>query len=146
MTTATSRLHSPTAGCSVPTSTGPTRRNLSLNSVTGDSIGRGGKVLGGSSSINAMIYIRGHASIYDLWGEEAGSDWSFAELLRYFCRAEDQERGEDPWHGIGGPIRVADPRSPNPLSQAFVSACQELGFPRIPISTVRGKTERACTK
>jgi choline dehydrogenase len=91
-----------------------------------------GKVLGGSSSINAMIYIRGHASIYDQWGEEAGSDWSFSELLRYFCRAEDQERGEDPWHGVGGPIRVADPRSPNPLSQAFVSACQELGFPRNP--------------
>ena len=89
-----------------------------------------GKVLGGSSSLNAMIYIRGHSRVYDQWGDQVGREWSFGELLPYFRRAEDQQRGADAFHGVGGPLSVADQRSPNPLSLAFVEACTELGFPR----------------
>ncbi|MFV2114124.1 GMC family oxidoreductase [Micromonospora sp. LOL_025] len=84
-----------------------------------------GRVLGGTSSINTMIYIRGHRSDFDGWNQPG---WSFDELLPYFKRSEDNERGESAYHGAGGPLRVSDGRSRNPMSAAFVAAAQEAGF------------------
>lgn len=88
-----------------------------------------GKVLGGSSSINAMIYARGHASDYDAWAAEGNPGWSFAEVLPYFKRAEHNERGADDWHGSGGPLNVMDLRSPNPVLPDFVEAGRQAGHP-----------------
>lgn len=88
-----------------------------------------GKVLGGSSSSNAMCYIRGHAADYDGWAAQGCTGWSFQEVLPYFRRAEHQERGEDSYHGVGGPLNVADLRTPNVLSKAFVEAGVQAGFP-----------------
>ena len=89
-----------------------------------------GKVLGGSSSLNAMIYIRGHGAVYDSWEEAGNEGWEYTDLLPYFKRAEHQERGESEHHAVGGPLNVADLRDPNPLSTAFVEACAEIGLPR----------------
>ncbi len=88
-----------------------------------------GKVLGGSSSINAMIYARGHRQDYDAWAAEGNPGWSFAEVLPYFKRAEHNERGADDWHGTGGPLNVMDLRSPNPVLPDFVEAGRQAGFP-----------------
>ncbi|HIK33205.1 MAG TPA: choline dehydrogenase [Oscillatoriales cyanobacterium M59_W2019_021] len=91
-----------------------------------------GKVLGGSSSLNAMIYIRGHRSNYDRWAQLGNSGWSFAEILPYFKKAERQERGASYYHGSEGLLNVADLRDINPLSRVFVEAAVELGFGRQP--------------
>jgi len=88
-----------------------------------------GKVLGGSSSINAMIYARGHAQDYDAWAAEGNPGWSFADVLPYFKRAEHNERGADDWHGTGGPLNVMDLRSPNPVLADFVKAGRQAGYP-----------------
>ncbi|HWP43023.1 MAG TPA: choline dehydrogenase [Blastocatellia bacterium] len=88
-----------------------------------------GKVLGGSSSINAMIYIRGNRRDYDRWSETCGEEWSFAKVLPYFKKSENQERGASEYHGTGGPLNVADLRYRNPLSRAFVEGCLEAGIP-----------------
>lgn len=88
-----------------------------------------GRTLGGSSSSNAMCYIRGHAKDYDAWAALGNRGWSFAEVLPYFKRSQHQERGASSWHGVGGPLNVADPRSPNKLSHVFTQACAELGVP-----------------
>lgn len=85
---------------------------------------------GGSGSINAMIYIRGHRRDYDRWAELGNEGWAFADVLPYFKRGQHQERGGSTYHGVGGPLNVADLRSPNALSHAFVAAALELGFPR----------------
>ena len=84
-----------------------------------------GKVLGGSSSINAMIYMRGNPLDYDEWGP----GWTWDELLPYFKRSEDNERGEDEFHGAGGPLPVSEGRSRNPLTQAFLDSATALGHP-----------------
>ncbi|HWD11060.1 MAG TPA: FAD-dependent oxidoreductase [Solirubrobacteraceae bacterium] len=86
-----------------------------------------GRVLGGSSSINAMVYIRGNRRDYDDWGVPG---WSWAELLPYFIKAEDNERGASPWHGTGGPLPVSEERSGNVISRAFVEAGVEAGLAR----------------
>ncbi len=88
-----------------------------------------GKVLGGSSSINAMVYIRGHRCDYDRWQSLGNAGWSFAEILPYFKKAEDQERGACEYHGVGGPLHVEDLRYINPLSRAFVAAAHQAGLP-----------------
>jgi choline dehydrogenase len=88
-----------------------------------------GKVLGGSSSINAMIYIRGNPADYDGWRELGNPGWGFADVLPYFKESEDQERGASELHGTGGPIHVADPRCVNPLTRAFLAAASEVGIP-----------------
>lgn len=88
-----------------------------------------GKMLGGSSSMNAMIYIRGHHGDYGRWRDLGNEGWGFADVLPYFKKAEHQERGASEYHGTGGPLNVADQRSINPLSRAFVAAGGELGFP-----------------
>lgn len=89
-----------------------------------------GKVLGGCSSINAMIYIRGNRADYDGWAAAGATGWSYDEVLPYFLRAEDNERGADAHHGTGGPLRVSDSRSAHPLAAAFVEAAVRAGHPR----------------
>jgi choline dehydrogenase len=89
-----------------------------------------GKVLGGSSSINGLLYIRGQPADFDHWRQLGNSGWSFDDVLPYFRRAEDQERGEDALHGIGGPLAVSNVCEPHPLCEAFIEAAQQAGFPR----------------
>jgi choline dehydrogenase len=86
-----------------------------------------GRTLGGSSSMNAMVYIRGNRLDYDGWGIPG---WSYDDLLPYFKRAEDNERGEDLFHGVGGPLPVSESRSKNVMCSAFVDAAVEAGLPR----------------
>jgi choline dehydrogenase len=87
-----------------------------------------GKMLGGSSAMNAMIYIRGNPLDYDAWAASGARAWSYAEVLPFFLKAEDQCRGKSPAHGVGGPLRVEDLRTVNPMSHAFVAACQQIGM------------------
>lgn len=91
-----------------------------------------GKTLGGSSSINAMIYMRGHRSDYDHWAALGNEGWSYADVLPYFKRSEHNERGADEYHAVGGPLNVADLRSPHAASHAFVEAGAQAGFPLTP--------------
>ncbi len=88
-----------------------------------------GRVLGGSSSVNAMIYIRGTAADYGRWEEAGATGWSYRDVLPYFKRAEDQERGESEYHGTGGPLSVSDLRYKNPLSDMFIDASLALDLP-----------------
>jgi len=87
-----------------------------------------GKVLGGSSAINAMIYVRGNRADYDYWRELGNPGWGFVEVLPYFKKSENQERGASEYHGVGGPVNVADPRYVNPLTRAFLAAANEIGI------------------
>ena len=89
-----------------------------------------GKVLGGSSSINGLLYIRGQAEDFDHWRQLGNAGWSFTDVLPYFRRAEDQERGEDELHGVGGPLAVRDVSEGHPLCDAFIDACEQAGLPR----------------
>ncbi|QIZ76858.1 GMC family oxidoreductase [Ferrimonas lipolytica] len=86
-----------------------------------------GKTLGGSSSVNAMLYIRGQAEDYNGWAALGNKGWSFQEVLPYFKKAQHQERGASAFHGVGGPLNVAEPRSKHPLSQALFEAAIECG-------------------
>jgi choline dehydrogenase len=86
-----------------------------------------GRVLGGSSSINAMVYIRGNRRDYDEWGIPG---WAWDDLFPYFLKAEDNERGASAWHAVGGPLPVSDQRSGNVVSPAFVEAGVEAGLAR----------------
>jgi choline dehydrogenase len=88
-----------------------------------------GRGWGGSSSINGMIYIRGHARDYDRWRQMGCEGWSFADVLPYFKRAEANENGADEFHGDAGPLHVSNGRSANPLFRAFVQAGTEAGHP-----------------
>ncbi|TYP82901.1 GMC family oxidoreductase [Blastococcus xanthinilyticus] len=90
-----------------------------------------GKLLGGSSSINAMIYIRGARADYDEWARLTGDpSWSYEQVLPLFRRMEDNARGADGYHGVGGPLRVEDLRSPHPWTTAVVESAVATGHPR----------------
>jgi choline dehydrogenase len=89
-----------------------------------------GKVLGGSSSINGLLYVRGQHADYDHWRQLGNVGWSFADVLPYFRRAEHQERGADALHGADGPLAVSDVSEPHPLCEAFIEASEQTGFPR----------------
>jgi choline dehydrogenase-like flavoprotein len=86
-----------------------------------------GKMLGGSSSMNAMIYIRGNPADYDQWAAGGAAGWGWPEVLPYFLRAEDNERGASDLHGAGGPLTVSDGRSRHALMDAFLEAAQQAG-------------------
>ena len=101
-----------------------------------------GKMLGGSSSINAMVYIRGQAADYDCWRQLGNAGWSYAEILPFFKKAEHNERLHDDFHGGGGPLNVAERPYTNPLSHAFVAAAQEAGIPLNP--DFNGATQHGC--
>ena len=79
-----------------------------------------GKVLGGSSSINGLLYVRGQHEDYDRWRQRGNAGWGYDDVLPYFKKAENQQRGADKYHGVGGPLPVSDWRHPDPLSEAFV--------------------------
>ena len=105
-----------------------------------------GKVLGGSSSINGMVYIRGQAEDFDHWRQLGNAGWSFDDVLPYFKRSEHQTRGADAFHGTGGPLCVSDvptaTRSAKPLS----TARWRWAFPATTISTARARTASATTR
>ncbi len=87
-----------------------------------------GKVVGGSSSINGMVYVRGHAGDYDHWEEQGAAGWGYRHVLPYFRRMEDSHDGQDGWRGAGGPLHVVRGARRNPLYQAFVDAGREAGY------------------
>jgi choline dehydrogenase len=86
-----------------------------------------GKVVGGSGSINAMIYVRGNRADYDGWAAGGAEGWSYDEVLPYFKRSEDNERGEDEFHGAGGPMSVSDSRAMSPLIETMIEASRLAG-------------------
>jgi choline dehydrogenase len=89
-----------------------------------------GKVLGGSSSINGLIYIRGQAEDFNYWRQLGNAGWSFDDVLPYFRKAEDNERRADEFHGADGPLSVSDLRDRHPLAEAYVEAAVQCGYPR----------------
>lgn len=91
-----------------------------------------GKTLGGSSSINAMMYARGHRYDYDLWASLGNEGWSYQDCLPYFKKAENNEVHHDEFHGQGGPLNVANLRSPSGVVERFLDACESIGVPRNP--------------
>ena len=91
-----------------------------------------GKVLGGTSSINGMVYMRGNAADYDEWRQRGCEGWDYDSVLPYFKRAEDQERGADEFHGVGGPLKVSDHRWQPTLAKAMHEAAQQAGIPANP--------------
>jgi choline dehydrogenase-like flavoprotein len=124
-------IHCP-AGLAVMAQTGQANWKFQTEPQPGLNGRRGyqprGKVLGGSSSINAMIYMRGHRADYDHWAAEGNPGWSYDDVLPYFRRAEHNERGANSFHGSGGPLNVMDLRSPNPLLGAYVEAGRQAGY------------------
>jgi choline dehydrogenase len=86
-----------------------------------------GRMLGGCSSINAMIYVRGNRLDYDAWADAGCTGWGYDDVLPYFRRSEDNERGEDRYHGVGGPLTVSESRSMHPLVDAMLQAAREAG-------------------
>ena len=88
-----------------------------------------GKVLGGSSSLNGLLYVRGQAQDYDRWAQMGNTGWSWEDVLPLFKRSEDQERGADDHHGTGGPLAVSDMRLSRPICDAWVEAAQAAGYP-----------------
>lgn len=105
-----------------------------------------GHLLGGSSSINAMMWVRGHRDDYDAWGEAAGHEWSYDEFVRYFRRAE-RWTGDAPAHsvyGTEGPLFVSPPRDPNPITGAFLDACREAGIDELP--ELNGPDHSGCAR
>ncbi len=91
-----------------------------------------GKVLGGCSSINGLVYIRGQRQDYDHWRQLGNRGWGYDDVLPYFMKAEDQGRGGDDYHGSGGPLKVSDHEARDELAEAVVAAAQEYGIPANP--------------
>jgi choline dehydrogenase len=112
-----------------------------------------GKVLGGSSSVNGMLYVRGHARDYDRWAQCGARGWSYAEVLPYFRKLETHFAPADEFHGDSGPVHITQGEATNPLSQAFIEAGKQAGYPvtddingaqqegfgRIPRTTYKGR-------
>ncbi len=98
-----------------------------------------GKVLGGSSSINGLVYVRGQREDFDGWRQAGNAGWGYDDVLPYFRKAEDQARGADAFHGTGGPLAVSDATGPDPLCDAFVAAAAEDGIP--PNADFNGATQ-----
>jgi choline dehydrogenase-like flavoprotein len=124
-------IHCP-AGLALLAKSGQANWGFQTTAQTGFNGRRGyqprGKVLGGSSSVNAMIYTRGHRQDYEDWAAQGNPGWGWRDVLPYFKRAENNERGADAYHGEGGPLNVMDLRSPNRYSPNFVQACVQAGF------------------
>ena len=102
-----------------------------------------GKVLGGSSSINAMLYVRGQQADYDGWRQLGCEGWAWDDVLPYFRKAQNQERGACDLHATGGPLNVADMRDGNPISEALIEACDQAGIPRY--DDLNGKDQEGAT-
>lgn len=96
-----------------------------------------GKLLGGSSSMNAMMWVRGYAADYDEWGRLAGPDWSYAKVAEYFTRIESVEGATEPEHGRGGPLHISRQRSPRAMTADFLAAAEQAGFKQEPANTAQ---------
>ena len=101
-----------------------------------------GKVLGGTSSINGMIYMRGHAADYDQWRQLGNEGWDYDSILPYFRKAEDNERGANEFHGSGGPLRVSNQPYDWEIAKALMEACKQAGIPENP--DFNGATQEGC--
>ncbi len=88
-----------------------------------------GRVVGGTSAMNTMLYVRGNRADYDAWAADGATGWGYDDVLPFFVRSEDNERGASAFHGAGGPLSVSDARSVHPLLQAWVGAALESGYP-----------------
>jgi len=91
-----------------------------------------GKVLGGSSSLNGLLYVRGQRQDYDQWAAQGNAGWSYADVLPYFKKSEDQQRGENAYHGVGGPQKVSDLRLRRSIADYFIKAANDIGIPSNP--------------
>src|SRR3982074_2558711 len=89
-----------------------------------------GKMLGGTSSLNGMVYMRGTPADYDGWRQRGCEGWDYSSVLPYFRKAEDQERGENEFHGVGGPLKVSDSRFRSEIIDAVIEAAIQAGVPR----------------
>ena len=89
-----------------------------------------GKIIGGTSSINGLVYMRGQKEDYDHWRQLGNTGWSYDDVLPYFKKSQDQQRGESDYHGVGGPLAVSDPMDPHPMADAFIQAAQDAGYKR----------------
>ncbi len=101
-----------------------------------------GKTLGGTSSINGMVYIRGNHADYDEWRQRGCTGWDWDSVLPYFRKAQNQARGESEYHGVGGPLNVSDQPSRFELSDAVLTACEQAGIPRNP--DFNGANQEGC--
>ena len=90
-----------------------------------------GKTLGGSSSINGLLYIRGQEHDYDIWRQLGNKGWSWKDVLPFFLKAENQERGKSEFHNVGGPLSVSDQRIKLPILDTFMNAAEEVGIPKV---------------
>ena len=90
-----------------------------------------GKTLGGSSSINGLLYIRGQEQDYDLWKQQGNKGWGWDDVLPFFLKAENQERGESKFHGVNGPLSVSDQRIKLGILDEFMNAAEEVGIPKV---------------
>ncbi|MCF8150923.1 MAG: choline dehydrogenase [Burkholderiaceae bacterium] len=88
-----------------------------------------GKVLGGSSSLNGLLYVRGQREDYDRWAAMGNAGWSYDDVLPYFKKSEDQERGASEYHGVGGPLKVSDLRLRRPIADHFIAGARDIGIP-----------------
>jgi choline dehydrogenase len=91
-----------------------------------------GRSVGGSSSMNAMLYVRGRPLDYDLWERQGASGWGYQDVLPYFLRSEDNVRGASEYHATGGPLRVEEQRSPRPADRRLLAATEAAGIPQVP--------------
>src|SRR5262245_1697306 len=105
-----------------------------------------GKMLGGTSSLNGMVYMRGTPADYDGWRQRGCVGWDYASVLPFFRKAEDQERGEDEFHGVGGPLRVSDQRFRNEIIDAVIEAAVQAGIPAMTTSMARPRRALATTR
>jgi choline dehydrogenase-like flavoprotein len=87
-----------------------------------------GRVIGGSSSLNAMAHVRGHPADFDAWAEDGCAGWGFADLFPYFLRSETSDRAPSPYHGDAGPVRLLTPADPHPVTRCFMAAAEEIGL------------------
>src|SRR5690349_12006728 len=90
-----------------------------------------GRSVGGSSSMNAMLYVRGRPLDYDLWERQGAPGWGWNDVLPYFLRSEDNARGASEFHAVGGPLRVEEQRSPRPVDRRLIAASAAAGIPEV---------------
>tara|TARA_B100001123_G_scaffold256108_1_gene285605 strand:- start:816 stop:2420 length:1605 start_codon:yes stop_codon:yes gene_type:complete len=117
-------MHNPKTDWCFKTEPDKTMNNRSINYPRG-------KTLGGSSSINGLLYIRGQEQDYDTWRQLGNVGWSWKDVLPYFIKSEDQERGQSKFHGVGGPISVEDQRIQLDILDVFMNAAEEVGIPKV---------------
>ena len=117
-------LHNPKMDWCFKTEPDETMNNRSINYPRG-------KTLGGSSSINGLLYIRGQEQDYDIWRQLGNVGWSWKDVLPYFLKAEDQERGPSEFHGTGGPLSVENQRIKLDILDVFMDAAEEIGIPKV---------------